>query len=346
MSEMSNASAGETDTGETDTPEDSGRRGIDHSVGMQPRRWFHRLPALLAVVGSLLMFPSVLPWMVAFWLVVHTVQTARGRPGWVPLTICLLILVIKMVPRTPVMILFSVTLGLLILYRYKPTWFVKKLGEHPNWISPTVAWVGWSVLLFHWHAIETCNQPMPWVPGRPVVCIGDSLTDGMWPDEGYPEPLKSMIDMPVVNLGFSGISTTQGLGQMERVLSHNPQVVVIELGGHDFLKGHGRSATKRNLVEMIRQSRNAGADVVLMEIPRGFMFDPFASLEREIAYQHDVQLVSDTWLRQIVLLSPIAPPGKWFESIQLSDDGIHSNTRGSKAIAVRVANAIQAMYSS
>jgi lysophospholipase L1-like esterase len=319
-------------------------REAEDPLGKPTRRWFHRLPALLAVVVSLLMFPSVLPWMVAIWLVVHTVQVVRGRPGWVPLAICLVILVVKMVPRTPVLILFGVMLVGMVLYRCRPTLFAKKSGKRPNWISPVVAWAGWFAFLVHWHDIETCRQPMPLVPGRSVVCIGDSLTDGMWPDEGYPEPLKSMIDMPVVNLGFSGISTAQGLGQMERVLSHNPQVVIIVLGGHDFLKGYGRSATKRNLVEMIRQSRNAGADVVLMEIPRGFMFDPFASLEREIAYQHDVQLVSDTWLRQIVLLSPIAPPGKWFPSIQLSDDGIHSNARGSKAIAVRVANAIQAMY--
>ena len=81
-----------------------------------------------------------------------------------------------------------------------------------------------------------------------------------------------------------------------------------------------------------------------MEIPRGFIFDPFASLEREIAYQHDVQLISDTWLRQIVVMSPVAPPGRWMPASQLSDDGIHSNPRGSKAIAEDVADALRSMY--
>ena len=81
-----------------------------------------------------------------------------------------------------------------------------------------------------------------------------------------------------------------------------------------------------------------------MEIPRGFMFDPFASLEREIAYEQDVQLVADTAIRQLVLWSPIAPPGMWFPDTQLSDDGIHSNARGSKAMAEYVAEALEAMY--
>lgn len=314
------------------------------------RRRCCRIAALLAVVASLLTFPSVLPWMVAFWLIVYTVQVAREHSGWLPLALCLAILMIKLVPRTPVIVGFGGLLLVLSVYRFHRSVFVESFGlKQPpqpatRWISPVIAWAFWGVLLLHWHNIETCNQPGKMIPGRPVVCIGDSLTDGLWPDEGYPEQLKTMIDMPVINLGFSGISTTQGLGQMARVISHKPQVVVIELGGHDFLKGHRRAATKRRLVEMVEQSRRAGADVVLMEIPRGFIIDPYASLEREIAYEHDVQLVSDTWLRQIVLLSPIAPPGKWFPSIRLSDDGIHSNTRGSKAIAVRVADAIESMY--
>ena len=81
-----------------------------------------------------------------------------------------------------------------------------------------------------------------------------------------------------------------------------------------------------------------------MEIPRGFIFDPFWALEREIAYETDVQLVSDTWLRKIVLMSPYAPPGRWMPNSRLSDDGIHSNARGSEMIARHVAGSIRLMY--
>lgn len=50
------------------------------------------------------------------------------------------------------------------------------------------------------------------------------------------------------------------------------------------------------------------------------------------------------WLRHIVLMSPAAPPGMWMESKQLSDDGIHSNPKGSRAIAQFAADALVQLY--
>ena len=311
----------------------------------RPRSFFDslkRVTMIIVVAFALLAFPSVVPWMVAFWLVCHTILARLNRPAWGPLAICLSVLILKLVPRTPTMLGFGVLLAVVMLLRLKR----HRLPEIARqwWLGPVVLWIGWTFLFFHWRSLESTEHVRSLDLSRPVVCIGDSLTEGMLPDHGFPEQLKSMISLPVVNLGFSGIATPQALDQMDRVLSHQPQVVVIELGGHDFLKGHGRSTAKKNLVKMINDSRASGADVILMEIPRGFMFDPYASLEREIAYEMDVQLVPDTWLRQIVLLSPVAPPGKWLPEMQLSSDGIHSNPRGSVAIARRVAAALHQMY--
>ena len=213
-----------------------------------------------------------------------------------------------------------------------------------GWGAVLLLWITWGLMVREYRSIENASEPRPLKAGAPVVCIGDSLTQGLLPDRGYPEQLKEMIDRPVINLGFSGIATSQGLAQMDRVLAHQPQVVVIELGGHDFLKMHSRGSTKRNLTAMIEACRDAGSDVVLLEIPRGFMVDPYACVERQIAYEQDVQLVSDTWLRQIVLMSPVAPPGRWLPDTHLSDDGIHSNERGSRAIAGRVREALVRMY--
>lgn len=252
-----------------------------------------------------------------------------------------MIFIVKLVPRTPAVLVMGALLASIVVYRFRNRHRPEKIQRW--WLSSVVLWIAWGCLLVEWHAIENTGRTSQF-DSRPIVCIGDSLTEGMLPDHGYPEQLKTMTTAPIVNLGFSGISSTQGLGQMERVLSHDPQLVIIELGGHDFLKGHGRQTAKENLVKMIQLSRDAGAEVILMEIPRGFIFDPFASLEREIAFENDVQLVPDTWLRQIVIFSPVAPPGKWLPDWQLSDDGIHSNPKGSKAIAKRVADAIRAVF--
>ena len=303
-----------------------------------------RIGTTSVVAFSALAFPSVLPWMIAFWIACHTVLAKLKRPAWAPLVICLVILIAKLVPRTPAMLTFGVVLAAVVAIRFK---YRKQPEDAPRWwIGAAVLWIAWAAVLIEWNAIERCNSPLAFNPNRTVVCIGDSLTDGLLPDHGYPEQLKAMVSVPVVNLGFSGISAAQALGQMNRVLAEDPQVVVIELGGHDFLRGHGRKATKRYLTEMIKECRAGGADVVLMEIPRGFIFDPYASVEREIAYEQDVQLVSDTWLRQIVILGPAAPPGMWIPDLRLSDDGIHSNRKGSQSIAKHVLAALKDMYGS
>ena len=291
---------------------------------------------------ALLCFPSVTIWMAAFWLAWHSALVLRDRQGWLPLATCLGILVIRLVPRTPAMILFGVVLLVVAFTRFK-----KHHQSRPRLsiVTTLAIWLAWGAMAFEWRQIENCGRDLVFDSNRPIVCIGDSLTQGMLPDHGYPEQLKSMVSVPVINLGFSGISSGPALGQFDRVLKHNPQIVILEIGGHDFLKGKSRASTKKNLLEMIDRCRAADTDVLLMEIPRGFIIDPFASLEREIAYETDVQLLSDTWLREIILLSPIAPPGRWMsKQSHLSDDGIHSNERGSRAIAKRVHTTLAKMY--
>ena len=306
-----------------------------------------RVTGTLCVVSvfclALLSYPSVLPWMTAGWLIWHSTMAMRGRPGYQPLIACVAVLLIHLVAPTPWMLLFVVTLmGIaLVRWRFRARQDLLQAGW---WKGASLLWLAWGGMVWQYRSIEQAGVVHELREGAPVVCLGDSLTQGLLPDLGYPEQLKRMVDRPVINLGFSGIATSQGLAQVERVLQHQPQVVVIELGGHDFLKGHSRALTKRNLTSMIRTFREQGCDVILMEIPRGFMIDPFASLERQIAYEQDVQLISDTWLRQIVVMSPIAPPGRWMPSSHLSDDGIHSNERGSRAIAGRVCDALVQMY--
>ena len=119
---------------------------------------------------------------------------------------------------------------------------------------------------------------------------------------------------------------------------------MIELGGHDFLQGRSRAATKEKLQQMIAACREMGAEVVLVEIPRGFMTDPFAGLERELAAEHDLELVPDSAIRQLVLWSPISPPGMWIPGSHLSDDGIHTNARGSTFVAQYVVDALVRVY--
>ena len=69
-------------------------------------RLLKRVATTLIIAFSALVFPSALPWMVAFWLLCFTVLASRNQPGWAPLLICLCILVVKLVPRTPALLVF------------------------------------------------------------------------------------------------------------------------------------------------------------------------------------------------------------------------------------------------
>jgi acyl-CoA thioesterase I len=214
-----------------------------------------------------------------------------------------------------------------------------------TWLSTLVLWMAWGGMTVDWYAASHCRHPVLLRPDRPVVCFGDSMTSlGVF--GGYPRNLQGLVSLPVVNLGIGGISAKQTVDEHLLELARlNPQVVVIELGGHDFLRGHTRASTKANLKKIIDAVRQIDAEVVLMEIPRAFMSDPYWGLEREIARQEDVELMPDTAMRTIFLRSTAFPPGTWLGEPYLTDEtGIHANERGNQILAEHVANALERMY--
>jgi lysophospholipase L1-like esterase len=169
-----------------------------------------------------------------------------------------------------------------------------------------------------------------------VVCIGDSLTA-----YGYPKVLSTMTDSPVFDLGEDGITTVHGVRKLNDVLAAQPRVVVIELGGHDYLKGYPREEIKGRLSHMIRDCQTRGAAVILFEIPCGLVTDPTRGVFREVAAEQGAKLIPDTAIRKLVFCSPGFPPCRWGWLPQLSDDGIHPNGRGNESLARAVSVAIE-----
>ena len=200
-------------------------------------------------------------------------------------------------------------------------------------------WVAWT-----WHSDSHCSRPCILDNSRPVACIGDSLTSGVPPYGGYPADLTGLLSVPVVNLGQAGMTAEDALSSLPELLRARPQAVVVELGGHDFLRGRSRAATRDVLERIIATLHDADANVILMEIPRGFLTDPYAGLERELARKYDLELISDSAIRQLVLFSPFAPPGMWIIGKHLSDDGLHPDSRGNAHMADRVARSLSRIY--
>lgn len=295
------------------------------------------------VIASLLTFPDAIPWMVACWLFWHSLLALRNRPGWLPLAACVAILFIKLVDWSPWLVATATIMLILCVLRLFAT-RKRRLpwSKRSAWLGIIGAWIAWAVMTYEWQASAQPGRRLVVQPARPVVCIGDSLTAF-----GYPRCLQEMISLRVVDLSCSGITSGQAISILPSLIKANPQVVVIELGGHDFLKGYSRAATKENLEKIVAACRSIGAEVIVMEIPRGFITDPFAALERELARQERLELIPDTAIRRLVLWGPHAPPGMWLRpDSRLSDDGMHPNARGNRLLADYVADALARIYGS
>jgi lysophospholipase L1-like esterase len=293
----------------------------------------------LAIVASLLVFPSNLPWLVFAWFSLATIIALRGGAVWKPLAICCVIIVVKRPDWSPSL----VALALLMTVTACNGIFAILKRATPNrrmaWCSIAVLWTAWGLFAINYAAASRADRKLHF-HARPVVCIGDSLTA-----YGYPKDLATRLTVPVIDLSINGCTSTDALGLIPRMQAAKPQTVVIELGGHDYLHGASRAETASNLRRMIEAARSVGADVVLMEIPRGACIDRFSGLERSLARRYDLELIPDTPIRNLILWSPYVPPGVWSDaSRRLSDDGLHPNERGNAFLADWVADALGRMY--
>ncbi len=290
-----------------------------------------RLPFYLGIPASLLTFPEALPWMLLPWLLAFAIALLRGRPARLLGGIPVVLILLRRPDGSPSLLVLLLLLAAAagsadVLSRHRP-----RAGA-----GTALLLAAWGALAWSWHeAIHTRRHPTL-DPQRPIVCIGDSLT--AWT---YPRELARLLPVPVVDHGVGGTTASQGLAALPRTLALRPQAVLIEFGGHDYLRGRSRDETRAALDAMIRACRNSGAEVILFEVPRGYVYDGFGGLERSLARQHDLELIPDGAIRWLILRSPWFPL-KLGES--LSDDGLHPNAAGSTHLARAAAAAVRRVF--
>jgi acyl-CoA thioesterase I len=113
-----------------------------------------------------------------------------------------------------------------------------------------------------------------------ILVFGDSLSAGygLPRDESWPHLLearlrKERLDYKVANASISGETTAGGARRIAEALkAHQPEIVVIELGANDGLRGQDLNAMRRNLEAIIDASRKAKAEVLLvgMRLPPNY----------------------------------------------------------------------------
>lgn len=140
----------------------------------------------------------------------------------------------------------------------------------------------------------------------------------------------------VANASVSGETSAGGLRRLPAQLArHTPALVILELGANDGLRGQPIAQLRENLTRMIRTSRQAGADVVLlgMRIPTNYgaaYANAFHAAFADVADATDVALVD-------FFLEPIALDESAFQ-----DDGIHPNAAAQPTLLDHVWPAIHA----
>ena len=141
-------------------------------------------------------------------------------------------------------------------------------------------------LLLLVQVVAACSTGPPASAGeeRVVLAFGDSLTSGLGvpADQTYPAQLAGRLkregyDYRVVNAGVSGDTTAGGLRRVDWALRLQPEVVIVELGVNDALRGQPLASVRANLEQIVARFQASGAGVLIagMRLPPNYG-DPYA----------------------------------------------------------------------
>ena len=140
---------------------------------------------------------------------------------------------------------------------------------------------------------------------KTILILGDSLSAayGMQPEQGWVHLLKQRLNQQypkqhqVVNASVSGETTSGARARLTKLIqTYQPNIVVIELGGNDALRGQPPQMIRQNLTAMVQQSQKMKADVLIlgMKIPPNYGTAYSTAFEKNyavVAQQSQVQLV-------------------------------------------------------
>ncbi len=240
-------------------------------------------------------------------------------------------------------------LVLLLRTALDPGWWLTWMGTLPLLLTVRirVPWMRGRALVataLAWPLAIVCLA-RPWGPNRwprdgqvppelVLVCAGDSLTSGVEHStdaQTYVPRLRARLGCAVVNAGVGGDHTRDLIARLDGdVLAHRPDVVLVMIGGNDYLAGTPRRELADQLDEVLARIAASGARIVLVEMPSGIVWNPYAGLYRRAAARHGAILVPDSALRCLFITEFVARP--WLRRPRTLD-GVHLSPAGSDHVA-------------
>ncbi len=177
-----------------------------------------------------------------------------------------------------------------------------------------------------------------------ILVVGDSLSAGYGIEmrDGWVTLLQQRLTKQgyphaVVNASISGDTTSGGRARLPDALKrHRPQIVILELGGNDGLRGLSLRETRANLEAMIETAKTAGAQVLLVGIHLPPNYGPeftgkFHAIYHDLARAHNTALVPFL-LEGVALTSGLMQP-----------DGIHPRAAAQPRLLDNVWPALEAL---
>ena len=182
-------------------------------------------------------------------------------------------------------------------------------------------------------AFAQTSNPPPGSPSHTLLVVGDSLSAeyGLTRGSGWVDLLAKRMseqypNYQVTNASISGDTTSGGVARLPALLErHHPEIVVIELGSNDALRGLSLKMTEQNLRNMTQSAQNAGAEVLLvgMQIPPNYgrtYTQRFADIFPAVAKSEQAHL------------APFLMDGIATDRSQFQADGIHPNEQAQPAL--------------
>jgi acyl-CoA thioesterase-1 len=172
---------------------------------------------------------------------------------------------------------------------------------------------------------------------KSIVVLGDSISAGYGIEvsQGWVALLQKKLneqsaDATIHNESISGDTSAGGLARITPALTlHKPNIVIVELGANDGLRGLPPTLIKTNLAEIIHRAQQAGAKVLLlgMKIPPNYgkrYIDIFYAIYPQLAQELGIPYVPFI-MEDVALAKDMMQP-----------DGLHPNAKGQPAIADKV----------
>jgi acyl-CoA thioesterase I len=173
--------------------------------------------------------------------------------------------------------------------------------------------------------------------GATVLAFGDSITHGTGAEKGedWPTLLAAKTGWNLVNAGIPGDTAQGGRARIASLLSqYQPALVIVGLGGNDFLRRRPADQVKEDLRDILRQVKSNGTPVVLLAVPAPSLLAAVASqlsdspLYKALAEEEGVVLLED-------VISTV------LSNNALKADPIHPNAEGYRRMAEAIHKALQ-----